>query len=349
MTMLFCDSFDHVSSAAELLRKWHSAVSTSGTTIPSSGGRRNGGYLSMTSGTQEWRYNLQVGVSTIIVGCAIRTDTLANAATGFLNFEESGVLHMSLRYQLNGSIAVYRGSTLLANSAAALISINTWYYLEFKATIHDTTGSYEVRLDGTPIMTASGSPAALDTRNAGTSGLVDTIMLTGHTSATDRWDDLYVNSTAGSRNFGFLGDVRVDAYRPSGAGNSSQFTNNGGSPSIANYLQVDDATPDDGTTYVETATINNIDTYAVTDMSHTPAAIYAVQVSACAAKSDAGSRGLNTVTRRGSTNYHSATRQLQDSYRYISEIRESDPGAASPNDWTKTNLNAAEFGIRVPV
>lgn len=349
MTMLFCDSFDHYTTAAEITRKWSSWNSSTSLTCPQTGGRRNGGYLSCGNGSNEVRLNLQVGLATMIVGCAVYTSLLSNSGTPFLAFEESGVLHMSLRYQANGSIAVYRGTTLLVNSAAAVINQDTWHYVEFKATIHDTTGSYEVRVDGTPVLIVSGSPSAVDTRNAGTAGLVDTIMLNGHTASVDRFDDLYINSTAGSRNFGFLGDLRVDCLRPNGAGNSSQFSNNGGSPSIANYLQVDDATPDDGTTYAETATINNIDTYAFPALTHTPISIFAVQVSACAAKSDAGSRGLNIVTRRSSTNYHGSSYQLSDSYRYIRELRESDPSAASPNDWTAAAISAAEWGVRVPV
>lgn len=347
MSMLFCESFDHYSSYTLLPTKWSSYLSASSSSIQTTGGRRNGGHLRLGTGNAEVRLNLQAGIASIVVGCAIRTSLLSNAATGFINLEESGTLHVNLRYQANGSIAIYRGTTLLATTAPALISTGTWYYCELKATISDTVGYYEVRLDGVVVAVASGSPSALDTRNGGTSGVVDCVMITGHTSSDDDFDDLYINSTSGSRNNNFLGDVRVDCYRPNGVGNSSQFANNGGSPSIANYLQVDDTTPDDATTYVESSTVNNIDTYAFPAASHTPAAIHAVQVCAYAAKADAGSRKLNIVTRRSSTNYHSSGYAVQDSYRYIREIRESDPAAASPNDWTAAAISAAEWGVRV--
>ncbi|HMU15804.1 MAG TPA: hypothetical protein PKC95_00035 [Thauera aminoaromatica] len=346
MTMIFCDSFDHYTSDADILRKWDYYLAASQVSIQASGGRRGGGCLRVSNTSNTYAVVKQVpAASTYIVGTAIKFANLTGTEY-VIGFREGTVDHVTIRPNPDGSLRVYRGSTQILSSAGGLIGTGNWYYLEILATISDTVGVVTVKLDGTTIITATGSPAALDTRNGGTSGVIDNIAV-GSASANDTdFDDLVILNTSGSRNNSFLGDVRIDCYRPNGNGASSQFDGSDGN-STDNYLLVDDTAPDDDTTYVESATVNDVDSYTFGNMSHTPATIKAVQLVALCTKADAGSRSMKLVTRRSGTDYLSSEMAAPASYRFVRDIRETDPAAASPNDWTKTNVDAAEFGIKV--
>ena len=159
-------------------------------------------------------------------------------------------------------------------------------------------------------------------------------------------DDLYICDSSGSRNYDFLGDVRIDALLPSGNGNSSAFTGSDGN-STDNYALVDESAPNSDTDYVESSNVSDVDTYAFPDLSHSPVSIAAVQICATAKKSDAGARSLACVTRSNSTDTAGATQSLSTSYACMLEVVESDVTAGSPLDWQTANLNAAQFGVKV--
>jgi hypothetical protein len=132
---------------------------------------------------------------------------------------------------------------------------------------------------------------------------------------------------------------------PSGNGNTSNWVGSDGN-STDNYLMVDETSPDSDTTYVESGTSTNKDTYAFGDISHTPTSIYGVQVTTYAKADDAGARLIGVVTRSAAADYNaSVTHALGASYAHHPTVLETDPATAAA--WTKTNLNAAEFGVRV--
>jgi hypothetical protein len=99
--------------------------------------------------------------------------------------------------------------------------MNQFNYFEIKATIHDTTGSIELRINGVPALNLVNQ----DTRNAGT-GVVNAIRIGGTNSFGPIWamDDLYICNTSGSTNNDFLGDIRVDTLYPNADGTYSQWT-----------------------------------------------------------------------------------------------------------------------------
>lgn len=342
MTMLFCDSFDHYASA-QIEQKWDYNQNVGNVTIQSSAGRRGGGALRINSGVELHKL-IPSQPSELIVGFAFKTDALT--CDYAWQFREGATNHVRFSIGASGQINVYRDTTLLMSSANGIIATGTYYYIEVRAKIHDTAGEVEVRVDGAVVIDNSGSPAALDSRNGG-SGIISAVVLLGEIGQAHHYDDLVILDRTGTRNNWFLGDVRIDALLPAGNGNSSQFDGSDGN-STDNYLLVDDASTDSDSTYVESSTVGEIDTYAFGNLSHTPAQIHAVQIAAHTKKADAGTRRVSLVTRRSGTNYiESDERAVASDYRFLRQIRETDPSAASPNDWTKTAVDAAEFGIEV--
>lgn len=327
MTLLFIDGFDHYANNTDLQKKW---TTTNSQGVSTTGGRRGGGAADL----------LNSSIS--------KTVTTASPTSGIVGFAWKGsfdqifligdatVQHFNLFLQANGTLQIRRGTTVLATSTFAF-AVNIYYYLEVKFTINDTTGSVEVRKNGETSSFVSVSGA--DTQNGGTASWSRITL-----DSDSFFDDLYVCDTNGTTNNNFLGDCRVDTLYPNGNGNSSQFTGSDGN-STDNYLLVDETTPDYDTTYVESSTSGNKDTYTFTDLSHNPASIYGIQISPCAKKDDAGARSMGAVIRRSAVDYDGTSTALSTDYLYYPYIAETDPSTVAA--WTQTNINAAEFGVKI--
>lgn len=337
MTLRFVDSFDHYATADVLLKY----TSSSGTpTISASNGRRSTSSFRTTStGVLIKTIDAQ---ATWVVGFSFRTAALpsANPLT-ILELRDAGTVQVDVRINTDGTMTVTRNGTTLSTSASA-VSAGTTYYCEFKATISDAAGSYSLRINGAVFTSGSG----VDTKNTANATANQIAIGAAQNRAQGNFDidDLYICDGAGSSNNDFLGDVRVDCYMPSGNGNSSQLAGSDGN-STDNYALVDEASQNGDTDYVQSATVNQKDTYDFTDMSHTPASIFGVQVNMVAKKDDSGNRSICAVTRSGGSDTDGATQALSTSYVVYTEIRETDPNTAAA--WTRTNLNNAEFGVKV--
>lgn len=346
MTMLFCDSFAHYATAEAQYK--YTTVGASGFSIEATDGRR-GSPCMKTTGTGGYVIASVRGSPTeLIVGVAYKPTAVDIGTNRPIRLMENGTDHVCLGHNAAGAIVVYRSTTSIATSAVGVISAGAWHYIELRAKMSDTVGEVEVRVNGVLVLTATGSPAALDTLNGGT-GAINLVGLYGSNTGGAIWfGDLVIMDTTGSRNNDFLGDVRVEAYRANGNGTTSDFDGSDGD-STNNYLLVDDTTPDTGSpsTYVESSTVGDVDLYDMQSMSHNPDSIFAVQIVGVLSKVGDGSRSANLVTRRSGTNYTTPAVALPDGYRGVTAIVETDPAAASPNDWTQTNLNAAEFGVKV--
>ena len=232
--------------------------------------------------------------------------------------------------------------TLLASSSV-LLTPGNWRYLEIRATINDTTGTCEVRIDGnaTPIINFTG-----DTRNGGTLASVDMISLRAYKSgtsgaATGVFDDLYIADDTGSVNNTFLGDVRAVTLRPTGAGTDTQLAPTG---SATNWQNVDDATYDTAD-YNASATIGQRDTYALANLPGGTTTIKALQTNLIAAKSDATTANARIPVRTGGSLYYGATIALSTSYLTHFDIHQTNPNTAAA--WTPTDVGNLETGMEV--
>jgi hypothetical protein len=338
MTLRFVESFDHYATA-DLLEKWTAVDSNiSGQAISAGNGRRGTNAFSSTT-TGRGLVRAVPAHATYTIGAALNLASNGiGSQTTFFEFRELGSIHLQMRLNTDLSVTVRRNTTTLATSAAGVIPANGFSYIEFKATVNDTTGAYEVRVNGATVLSGSGA----DTRDGGT-GVVTTIALL-HAANNSYIDDVYICDGAGSANTTFLGDVRVDAGLPNANGNSSQLLGSDGN-STNNYQLVDETPPNDDTDYVGSATASQKDTYGFPNMLHTPSSIFGVQVSINAKKDDAGLRSVCSVTRSGGSDTDGATQALGTSYVYFLEVLENDPNTAAA--WTQSGYNAAEFGLKV--
>lgn len=328
MAVVFMDGFDfYNTNAFAILHGWHADTAIS--SFPTG---RFGGLAARPGGSSVLRIDV-AAQQTYIVTFAVLPSTLPASTVTVLQLMDGATVHIDIRLTATGTLEITRNGTVLATSTAALLG-GIWYHLQVKVTIHDSTGAYEVRLDGANILSASG----VDTRNAGNAS-VDRIQFRG-TGVGLTYDDIAILDTTGSLNNDFPGEGKISILMPTGAGNYTQFTPSAGS----NWQNVDDAAPNNDTDYNSSSTANQIDTFNRTSIAVT-GAILAVKHTTTHRKDDVGTREIAQVCRSGTTDYVGSTKTCLSTYKPDSSIREVDPDTSAA--WTESGLNAAEFGYKV--
>jgi len=337
MALLFMDSFDAYVTA-DITEKWTAAAPGS---IQAGAGRRGSSAYRGTTNTHHFSKGLNTTSSTIILGAALKPGTLDQPC---FNVGESATTHLLVWVAADGAIQVYRtgggaGWTaikafgpLLATSAAGLLSVGVYVHVETKVVIHASTGTVEVRLNGATVLSATG----LNTSTGG-SGIGNLVYIGGPHDI----DDLSVCDGTGAAPWNdFLGDCRVDALYPTGAGATTGWTPSAG----ANWQCVDDTVPNDDTDYTSAAAAGVTDTFVVPDAPVVGAAIYGVQHCVSAKKSDAGAAAIAAVVRHSGVDYVGADLNPGTAYAVLQQIHATNPGTAAA--WTEAGFNAAEFGYK---
>jgi hypothetical protein len=356
MAHLFSESFDWTTSTADLqLGKWTTLVPgvNPTDTITSAAGARgtNGLRLSSTAGAANRSSNTYMKVLTpsgnrCVVGFRFRSNgaftNLAYATspdstslnTTLLRIRLTNATNCWFRPNAAGTIAFYRGTTLLGTSTTAL-SPTVEYYLEFNVLVQSSGGSAALYING--VLDATLNLSGIDTANGADGWDEVSIPWLHQNNQGVTWDidDVYINDGSGSTNNTVLGPTKIDLQFPSADGDTVQFTPSAGS----NYQNVDEAVPDGDTTYNETSTVGHDDLYAFPVWSGA-GTINAVQVVARTRTTGGSSTAALTVKSNG-TIYDGATHGISSSYADIRQIWEVDPDDSLAFD-PGTNL---QFGL----
>lgn len=142
----------------------------------------------------------------ITVGFAFRVSNASGTRAMFrLESDNATTVHIYVQVLTDGTVQIRLGAggTILAASAAGVIPINTYVYVELQAVLHDTAGAVTLRVGGTQVAAATG----IDTKNAGTKTVFDTLCLLAPASGINNiFDDLYISTGAGCA---FQGDHTI--------------------------------------------------------------------------------------------------------------------------------------------
>lgn len=330
MSLLAIEGFDHYETGT-----YQGKLLANDGAIYTSGGRYGAGYWS-AGGTGNCTIGLGSNNQEIIVGLGLYlTGTESSAYSDIIAFKAfngttQGMLHVG-----GGNVLyVTRGtSTIIANGSTGL-STETWYYIEIRYKVDDSSGEVEVKINATPEISAT----SLDTRSSASYNSTYSIILGAGRYGSSRIDDVYVLETGSSPNNTFLGDCRVDTLNVDAAGTHTDWTPLSGS----NYQNVDEAQTDDDTTYNTAQTEGDTDTFGHVDLSQTTD-VYGMQVSARVSKTDASNMYARLVVRQGGTDYKGDVEGVGASYSFIKQIREVDPNTST--QWTRSGINTAEIGI----
>lgn len=338
MALIFVDSFDHYATA-DLSSKWdNTSDSNLAGTVGATG--RNGTQGITFPNLGQRSVNVP-SAATYILGFAVQRTAAPSTATHQLcSFKEGTTIHVDLRWNADATLRVTRNGTQLASSGTTVLAQDVWYYIEFKSTIHDTTGSFEVRING--VVENMGTTTSLDTRNAAT-GVITVVQINNNNAnvnPTTIYDDVYIADTSGSFNNDYLGDIRVSALLPDGAGNYTQFTPSTGS----NYQNVDEATANGDTDYNADATVNDRDSFSMSNLltNGTPAG---VQVTTQARKADSGTRSIRNFLRISGSNYEGSTKTVSDTYQFHRDMYDTNPATSAA--WDQSAVDALEAGYKV--
>lgn len=335
MAVLFMDSFDHYTTAAD--KGWTVVGGGITSVIARTGGQAVRVSRRILAYNQYVQRPLPSSPATVIVGVAMYADFTGSVVgtEPIIQLLDSGTVQTELELNSDGSLSA-GGQT----SDPGVFTYQAWNYIEFKATIDNAAGAVEVRVNGVQELSVSG----IDTQNSGTAQVTQVRLASATTGSSTYmyFDDLVILDTTGTENNDLIGDVKVQALYPDGNGANSDFTGSDGN-SVDNYQLVDENPPDTAD-YVQSGVAGHKDTYSFGDIgaSDTPRA---VQVNLHALKTDAISRIIRALARPTTTDNESADLALSTSAQILTAVFNTNPDSSTA--WTKSAVDGAEFGVKV--
>lgn len=260
----------------------------------------------------------------------------------FLGFPNStGVYEVRVAIDAANKLAIYRGTTLVATAAAALVN-NTWYWISVIANIHPSAGLVDVVVYGQPTMSVSFSG------NTSQSG--------GSTCSNAAWGRIgtptwYADNTIVSGSTGHIPPTRIYFGLPSANTSAPEFVASAGTnnqcvgenpPNTTDYNTGNPTALFSGHKPREAFPISAL-------QSGLPASVLAVQVSAVAEKADVGTVSLGTYADRTGPGVSAlmGPRAMSPAPGYQSAVglMQSDPFTGLP--WVTADVYATSWGYGI--
>lgn len=349
MALLFIDGFDAQSVSQMITQgKWSSSGLSVETTVTRFG---TGQSIQDASVGGNIERNVGSNLASGVLGAAFRVASGTAASNPFFILYDGSTIHLGVIRNSDGTLSICRGtSATVLGTSTATMAVDTWAYIELKFLISDsiTSGDVVLYMDGVAILTLSTST---DCKNGGNSYITkyrlggDTTFYSG--SVLRRYiDDHYLIDLTGSANNAPLGSVRVQTLYPTANGNSSGMSGSDGN-SVNNFQLVDETTAHTtDTDYVENATPGTKDTYGFGDTLAATSTVFGVQTNIVARKTDTDNKTICPVIRHSSTDYDgTTTANLPSTYQTFTQMYEQNPGTSAA--WTKSDVDGAEFGVKV--
>lgn len=276
---------------------------------------------------------------------AARVRVLALTATGggkavfsIRNINDDAFL--TLTAETDGSLQLRRGEsagTVLATSAAGVLTITTRYFIELMFVLHGSLGLARARVNGVTVC------EAVDVNTMGTTGnwRQTYIGLTGDSIGVRQrnYGDIHITDATGGLTF--LGDCQTDFHAPDANGAVRNWTRSTGSDDYSLL-----AVPRNDTTYLHSTTVDEIVTVNVEALKRPGAAVLAVTPLLALTKVDAGPAVVQHTVRHSGTNYFG--NDLAPSAGVVRWIGDT-PLMTNPGtgvDWTEAGFNAIEIGVK---
>lgn len=356
MTILWVDGFDHYNTGAtgrtNMLQGPYAEIESG--VQPTAGNARTGTASlknTSTSAVSRTLFRRVFGAdkTTAGVGFALYLPNLpgANGDFDLIQFRDSNnAVQCSVALNSTGTISLMRGDgdsgTVLATSASVVIVSGAYQHVEAKATIDDSAGSMEVRVNGVTAVTVSG----VDTKNTAIAGTAQFAVRFPSSQASTmlcEFEDIFAWDTSGSNNNDFIGDLKVRMQLVNGDTAVSDWTRNTGAN---DYEAIDDTAPDSDTTYIEATTVNAVSEFDFTDLPSGVGSIKCVQLTSMMRKTDAGDGSVRqSIVTGGSPESVAAgaSNAMTTVYTYYQDVVETDPSTGAL--WTKSALDAAKLRL----
>src|SRR3972149_1954638 len=244
----------------------------------------------------------------------------------------------SIRYNATGRIELYTSTGTLVATSTNSLTLDTWYNLEWRVNIHDTTGVLEVKVDGTVWVTFSG-----DTKPGADTTFDTLIFRAGGTGGPNNYyDDLAFNDTTGGVDDGYPGDGKGGILGPNAAGDVTQLTPSAGS----NYQNVDEIPPDSDTTYNSSSTATQYDLYNLTTFTIAGNTVLRVWAECRAREETAAGDSIKVGLKTNSVEYAGSAQEVTSSYaRYAGTNYATNPQTLAA--WTQAEIDALQARFEV--
>lgn len=262
--------------------------------------------------------------------------------------------HLMIRMKGAGQVVLYRGTDAiemrnwsfveLAHSDPDLFDNLSWNWIEAKATIHDTAGECEVRLNGKTVIhvvdicTANQSVSVPMYCNMGAFGTG------GDEDFSCNIDDFAVWDTAGTTCNNWMGTNRIKAMLAISDGDNIDSIIGGTLPAATNWQSVVNASMDDTKyVYMPVAQVGDFDLYDVNPVVSAPF-VWAVQVRVSARQDDATQLTLKTLLKSGVTTTEGAQEYMAQTYNFWYTKYEINPNTGFA--FTQSEVNAIQVGYK---
>jgi hypothetical protein len=274
---------------------------------------------------------------------------------------ENGFSHLKLgltrqgTFVLRGRAQDIAGAAIILAQSAEGIQSNSWAYIECKWVIAASGGSFQLHVNGMPLLSFTG-----DTNQQGTSDppiifnqLWTTVSLLGVPSSPSvtpegflhLWMcDLYLADLTGGASDvkDFLGDGIVATIFPNGPGVAADWSPQPGPP---NWDQVNDKpTPDGDSTYVRTTAIGTRDVYTFEDIP-IGSEVLGAHLNILARKEEDGGAVLKPIVNQAGVDYLGPEQGVGGvAYdRYLTQPYDLNPATGAR--WTWAEINNGQFGM----
>lgn len=267
-----------------------------------------------------------------------------------------GTSNVEIRMMANDTLILYNNEdSAQIGSASSALSLDTWYRIELKVdSATKASTEVEARIDGTAF--ASGTINLADGNNAVDFFGIHVVSGFSHTG-TYYHDDMAINDGTGSFQNSWPGAGEIIHLRPNAAGDNTAWNEGVGST----YAEVDEVTPDDGTTFIGDNDANVISDF---NIDATPAALasddtincvhvgvrYQVVITGAPAEfvlrikaAASGTVEESAAIVPNSTSWGTNANAVPRNY----PLTLYDLPGASTTAWTKADLDTTQIGVRV--
>jgi hypothetical protein len=268
---------------------------------------------------------------------------------GAHQFHVKVALNSDGTFTLRGNQETIIGEEVILAQSVEGIQSNSWAYLEFKWLIDETAGTFEMRVNGIPLLNFTGNT---DTQGEVWTPLSTHIWTSIHLLGVPStiapflicWlDDLYLADLTGSGDDvrDFLGDGTIITIRPNGVGASDDWTP---TPAGANWDQTNDLTQDGDATYVETTAPGARDVYHFEDIP-VGATVLGAHWNAVLRKTAEGGAIVRPIVHQGGVDYDGPEQGVGAIVydKYVTQPYDINPATGAR--WTAAEINAGQFGI----
>ena len=243
---------------------------------------------------------------------------------------------VSLTVDPIGRIAIHTGygaGAVIGITPGPVVTANAYQHIEFKSTA-GISGSFEVRVNGTPVLTGTGNTGVGSYYQYGIDNASGSSQTLGYSVK-----DLVVWDSTGTYNTDFLGSVNVLDLLPD-SDIAFPWTPSSGA---TGYNLINDLPPNDAS-YIQAAF--PLPAASVFGIQNLPADVTSVKAMiSCVRveKIDGGDGNLQASLKSGASTALGSDRPVTVAFTYYQDIFEVDPATSAP--WTPTAADAAQLQL----